>query len=260
MHKTPARLGLALIVIAAATGAYAQSQAATDGIILLPTEVVVYQQSVGANEPVPEWTKAANENLTEAARRMLQKDARFRLLDLPELDEATRATLREHVELFKVIANELGFTVKMGGKPFQKNRDYPDYRVGDGLRFLRTMTGARYAMVLAGAEIRQTGGSVFFSLLVAGLTGAYVGGGGTYLYAGIVDLESGQVRWFNSVLGVSVFGMGGKGATNETGANKSLETMFATYPASPGLKFEAVPLEAEAPVAAPATPEPAPAK
>ena len=104
----------------------------------------------------------------------------------------------------------MGAVVKLGGKPWQSVRDAADFRVGDGLAFLREASGADYAFVMSGAEIRQTGGSIFMQLAIAGVLGAYVPGGGTYMYAGIVDLRSGQITWYNSSLGVAVFGMDGR--------------------------------------------------
>ncbi len=145
--------------------------AAPATIVILPPEVIVYQQGVGTREPVPQWTDEAQAFLTEAARTMLSQDSRFAVVDTPSIDEAQRETFREHVELFKIVAFELGGTVRMGGKAFQQNRDYPDYRIGTGLKFLRDQTDAKYAFVIAGAELRQTGGSVFMQLALVGLTG-----------------------------------------------------------------------------------------
>lgn len=231
---------------------------ASPGIVVLPPEFVVYQQSVGATEPVPEWTQAAQANLQQAAAAVLSADDRFELRSLPDLDEPQRAQLREHVELFKVISMNLEGVVKLGGKPWQSVRDAADFRVGNGLAFLREASGADYAFVMSGAEIRQTGGSIFMQLAMAGVLGAYIPGGGTYMYAGIVDLRSGQVTWYNSSLGVAVFGMGGAAKTDqEAGAAKSIATLFKTYPASPGLTMVAA-APVETPAAASA-PEPAPA-
>ncbi len=241
--------------------AAAEKLGATPAIVVLPPEFVVYQQSVGATEPVPEWTQAAQANLQQAAAAVLSSDGRFELRTLPDLDEAQRAQLREHVELFKVISMNIEGVVKLGGKPWQSVRDAADFRVGDGLAFLRESSGADYAFVMSGAEIRQTGGSIFMQLAIAGVLGAYVPGGGTYMYAGIVDLRTGQVTWYNSSLGVAVFGMGGAAKTDqEAGAAKSIATLFNTYPASPGLAM-VVPEPAATPEAvtpAPSAPEAAP--
>lgn len=226
------------------------------GILILPPEFLVYQQSVGATEAVPEWTSAAQTNIANAAHAVLTQDSRFAVVDLPSLDDADRAALREHVELFKVVAMNFEGVVKPGGKPWQSVRDSADFRLGEGLRFLKARTGADYALVLSGAEIRQTGGSIFMQLAIAGVLGAYVPGGGTFMYCGIVDLESGRITWYNSSLGASVFGMGGSANTDkEAGATKSIGTLFKSYPDSPALNLVAVEVAAP-PAATPAVATP----
>jgi hypothetical protein len=206
--------------------------------VILPPEFVVYQRSVGGTEAVPEWTEAAKHNLTAAAQTALSTDARFRLVNTPQVDAANSELFREHVELFKIIALNLDGVVKPGGKPWQEVRDHADFHVGDGLKFLQTQTGARYALVIAGAQIKQTGGSIFAQVMLAGLTGVYVPGGGTYLFCGLIDLQDGRVSWYNSLQGMSIYGMGGGASVkNEVGADKLIGNLFKVYPASPGLIF-----------------------
>ncbi len=201
---------------------------------------MVYQRSVGGTEAVPEWTEAAKHNRTAAAQIALANDARFRLVDAPNVDASNSELFREHVELFKIIALKLDGVVKMGGKPWQEVRDHADFHLGNGLRFLQTQTGARYALVIAGAQIKQTGSSIFAQLMLAGLTGVYVPGGGTYLLCGLIDLQDGRGTWYNSLQGISIYGMGGgANVKDEGGADKLIGNLFKVYPASPGLTFVA---------------------
>jgi hypothetical protein len=209
-------------------------------IVILPPEFMVYQLSVGGAEPVPELTKAATENLLASATAALKAQPGFRLLELPAMDEAAQATLREHVELFKIIAFNLDFTVKAGGKPWQDVRDHTDFSVGEGLRFLREKTGADYAFVLAGIERRQSGGSIFmqFALAAAGI--GIATGAGSYVYCGIIDLRSGQLTWFGSKAGSKEFGIGSSAnAAKKEGAESTVAAIFKSYPESPGLNFKA---------------------
>lgn len=228
------RAGLLVLVLFAAV---ARSADAPPAVLLLPPEFIVYSQGVGATEPVPEWTNAAQENLAAAARQILEADGRFHVVDLPSITDAEREGFREHVELFKIVASNLDTVVKAGGKPWAGTRQTADYRIGDGLRFLTERTGAQYALVLAGSEIRQTGGSAFMQLMVAGLTGYAAPGGGSYMSCGIVDLQTGRITWYNSSIGVQVFGIGGANTKEVAGASKSISALFKTYPSSPGLSF-----------------------
>jgi hypothetical protein len=149
------------------------------GILVLPAEFTVFQHSTVATEPVPGWTEDAKRNLTDSARRVLGGDGRFQVIEVPQLPDDQASVLREHIELFKLIGSQIEAVVKPGGKAWQDTRANADYRIGPGLAFLKQQTGAQYAFVMAGAEIRQTGGSIFMQMLLAGLTGMYSVGAGT---------------------------------------------------------------------------------
>ena len=205
------------------------------GILILPAEFTVFQRSTVALEPVPAWTEAAERNLGESARHVLSADGRFRVIEVPQLAADRQAELREHIELFKVIGSQLETVVKPGGKAWEGTRSAADYRVGPGLAFLKEHTGAQYAFLLAGAEVRQTGGSVFMQLMLAALVGAYAPGGGTYMYAGVIDLETGKVTWFGTQMGIQFFGMGAADARQANGAEAALTGLLKSYPRTVGL-------------------------
>lgn len=215
----------------AAAGAAA---GASPKILILPAEFTVFQHGVATMEPVPKWTEDAKRNLAESARRVLTADGRFTVVDTPQIGTDREAELTEHIELFKVIGFQLDGVVKGGGKAWEETRQAADYRVGPGLQFLKQQTGADYAFLLAGAEVRQTGGSVFMQLLLAG-AGVYVPGGGTYMFAGIINLDTGRVTWFGSQLGLQFFAMGGADARSSSGADAALAKIIRTYPRTLGL-------------------------
>lgn len=213
----------------------APASSALPGILILPAEFTVFQRSTVALEPVPAWTEAAERNLAESAHHVLGADGRFRVMVVPELAADRQAELREHIELFKVIGSQLETVVKPGGKAWEGTRSAADYRVGSGLAFLKQQTGAQYAFLLAGAEVRQTGGSVFMQMMLAGLTGVYTPGGGTYMYAGVIDLETGKITWFGTQMGVQFFGMGAADARQASGAEAALAGLLKSYPRTVGL-------------------------
>jgi hypothetical protein len=210
------------------------SENAPPKILILPAEFTVFQHGVATLEPVPQWTEDAQRNLAESARRVLAADGHFTIVDTPQIGADREAALTEHIELFKVIGIQLDGVVKAGGKAWEETRKAADYRIGPGLHFLKEQTGADYAFLLAGAEVRQTGGSIFMQFLLAG-AGVYAPGGGTYMYAGIINLDTGRVTWFGSQLGMQAFGMGGADARSTSGADAALARIIKTYPRTAGL-------------------------
>lgn len=205
-------------------------------IVMLPVEFTVYQKSVAGVEAVPDWTETAKFALGDAAIKMLQQDERFQVVELPQFDGETQGLLREHVELFKIIGNTATSLLQYGGKAWAGKRTNFDYTLGDGLVFLADASGADYAFLIAGAQVAQTGGAVFLELLAAA-AGAYGGGGGTFVFAGIVDLRSGDVRWLNHRLGSQVFGITGSDVRKPETALEVVTQMFKGFPASNLVQF-----------------------
>jgi len=205
-------------------------------ILVLPLEFTVYERSVAGVEAVPDWTEAARANLLEATGQMLRQDSRFEIIALPPVEGEAQDVLREHVELFKIIADTVTGVVHGGGKAWEEKKANFDYTLGDGLASLANASGADYAFILGGAQIKQTGGSAFMQLLAAG-TGVVVAGGGTYVAAGIVDLRTGNITWLNSMMGGELFGMTSNDTRKPEAATAILAKMFEGYPTSRWVTF-----------------------
>lgn len=205
-------------------------------ILVLPLEFTVYERSVAGVEAVPDWTAAARANLLEATGQMLRQDSRFEIVAAPPVEGEAQDVLREHVELFKIIADTVTGVVHGGGKAWEEKKVNFDYTLGDGLAFLADAAGADYALILGGSQIKQTGGVSFMQLLAAG-AGVYVPGGGTYVAAGIVELRTGNVTWLNSMMGGELFGMTSNDTRKPEAATAILAKMFEGYPASRWVTF-----------------------
>jgi hypothetical protein len=218
----------------APTDATAAPVTAPRKLVLLPVEFVARQMSAGGVvEPVPAWTDKSQQNITQTIDSIIGADTRFQRVPLPELEPAQQARLREHIELFKVVAVDVNMVLTSGGKAWADKKTNFDYTLGDGLQFLRERTGADVALIVAGGQTTQSGGNVFMQLMIAGLTGVAVGGGGTFLVCGIVNLGDGRIEWFNSLLGTEVFGMKSVDMRSAESAQRTITNLFTPYPSSP---------------------------
>ncbi len=205
-------------------------------IVILPVEFTVYEKSVAGLEAVPDWSESAKYALGDAAAKMLKLDNRFEIVAMPTFEGETESLLREHVELFKIVADSVTSLITYGGKAWREKRTNFDYTLGDGLAFVADAAQADYALIVAGAQIKQTGGSIFMQLLLAG--GGYMPpGGGTFVVVGIVNLRSGDVAWFNWKQGVEIFGMTGSDVRDPVTAAGLVGKMFAEYPSSKLITF-----------------------
>jgi hypothetical protein len=206
-------------------------------IVVLPMEFTVYQDSVAGLEAVPDWSESAQYALGDAAAKMLRLDNRFDIVAMPTFEGEAEGLLREHVELFKIVADCVTELIPYGGKAWKEKRTNFDYSLGPGLAFLADEAQADYALFLAGTQIKQTIGSKFLQALAAFTAEArgddyeIAGGGGTYIVAGVVDLHSGDLAWFN-------WNQGGNDVRDPATALAVVSKMFKRYPNSKLITFK----------------------
>jgi hypothetical protein len=205
-------------------------------IVVLPVEFTVYEKSVSGIEAVPGWSETAQFALGDAAAKMLQLDNRFEIVAMPTVEGETEQLLREHVELFKIIADNVTSLLQYGGKAWAEKKTNFDYTLGDGLAFLADSAQADYALIVAGAQVKQTGGSVFLQFLAAA-GGVVMPGGGTFIVIGVVNLRTGDLAWFNWKVGGEVFGITGSDVRDPATAQAVVSKMFAEYPNSKLITF-----------------------
>lgn len=200
-------------------------------VVLLPVEFSVYQQGMGSGELVADWTEAARANLGEAATSVLRERAGLQLVPMPVLGTEEQQALREHVALFKLVVSSAH---SMPGGAWDARRADFDRRFGEGLRFLRERSGADYAVLIDGAQLKQSGGSIFAQIALAAL-GVGMPGGGTYLTASLIDLQAGEIKWFNAKMGAEVLGVTGSDIRQLDEAKVTLRKLFEPYPTIPAL-------------------------
>jgi len=203
-------------------------------VVVLQPEFRVFVQSAGGTREIePGWTEQAQNALALAVERHLRHDARFTVAAPVEPATAEEATLlREHVELFKIIASNSSMMIRFGGKAWQEKKLQYDYTLGDGLALYGDRSNADYAFMIGGAQVKQTGGSIFMQLALAGTLGVVMPGGGTYLMLALVDMRTGDIVWFNSLEGGEVFGMTGSDLRKEGAADEIVGRLFDPFPAS----------------------------
>lgn len=202
-------------------------------VLLLPVEFDVYEQGAGGTrELVKDWTDAARANLASAATDVLGERTGLELVPMPELTPQEQQVLRDHVGVAKLIASQ---GTQLAGKPWERRRADFDRQLGDGLAFLHEKTTADYVLLIDGAQAKQTGGSIFTQALLLATLGVGMPGGGTFIRATLIDLEAGQVKWFNQSIGLQVFGFTGSDASQSDDTKNMLRGLFKPYPAIPAL-------------------------
>jgi hypothetical protein len=161
-------------------------------VLMAPLDVELFEISGGGvPEPKADWT----ENATRFKKKALGLKA----------GEINTQQAEEHAELLNLSAAV--------ARAISESRYLPtkvgklDWSVGDALKPLQQASGARYALFTwvrdsyASGERKAMMGvvAVLSAVATAGTSVIVLGGGVQVGYATLVDLETGQVLWFNQI-------------------------------------------------------------
>ena len=228
VHKSVRGLLLSILLIGATAVAQAQSRNLAPGftglpkdakVAIAPLDVELFELSAGG-VPVPkaDWTEAANKHMGAALERKAGSLG-VGTLFVPERVADDHAEL---LHLYGAVARSISMH-HMGAFKLPTKEDRLEWGFGDSLRPLQAATGARYALF---TWMRDSYASAERKAMMIGLAlvGVGIGGGVQVGYASLIDLESGQVLWFNQA--VSGFG----DLRDEKSAATSVEGLLAGFP------------------------------
>ncbi len=157
-------------------------------------------------EPRADWTEQARTNIIAALRAQQSGlGGKLQILERrSQLAGASEQEVADFERLFYAVGNSIVIHKYLGEHLPTKRGKGLEYTLGeDGVR-LGQKTGYDYALFLHAEDQVASGGRI--ALGVLGLAGCFVGfcapniGGASQLdYAGLVDLKTGEVVWFNVV-------------------------------------------------------------
>ena len=166
-------------------------------VLVMPSEVKIFNITAGGSLDIAaDGTAAATAETDTATQRDVPANARLQMVTMPTLSADEQATLKEHLALYKLAASQANQVRALGGDWHEVLENF-DYSVGPGLQFLKQRTGADAALVVFGADGESTGGRVAMGIFLAAL-GVGIAGGSNYLYAGIIDLNTGNIIWLDN--------------------------------------------------------------
>lgn len=168
-------------------------------VAIAPLDVELFEVSAGGVlSPKADWTEAANKHMGAALRNKASSlGASVQFIDDKVADDHA-----ELLHLYGAVARSISLH-HMGGLRLPTKEDKLDWSFGETLRPLREATGARYGLF---TWMRDSYASAERKAMMVGLAllGIGVGGGVQVGYASLIDLETGQVLWFNQ--SISGFG------------------------------------------------------
>jgi hypothetical protein len=191
-------------------------------IVVMPTDIELFEISAGGVlEPKADWTEAASKHF-RAALHEKRKSLGVSTVELSEKDADDVAEINTlHAAVARAISLH-HFGPGFFNLPTKDGK--LDWSMGEPVRVIKQKTGADYALF---SWIRDSyaSGERVATMIAFALLGVGLPGGSQMGYASLVDLETGQVLWFNRLLRAS-------GDLREAG--KAAETVNALLEDFPG--------------------------
>jgi hypothetical protein len=175
-------------------------------LVLRPDVTVGSLTTGGMVEARADWTEQARANVIAALRaQQAGRGGKIQILERrSQLQGASEQEVADFERLFYAVGQSIVLHKYLGDYLPTKRGKGLDYTLGEDAVRLGQKTGYDYALFLHAEDQVASGGRI--ALGVLGLAGCVVGfcapniGGATQLdYAGLVDLKTGEVVWFNVV-------------------------------------------------------------
>ena len=225
-----------LLAFALAGTAFAQSRNMAPGfdalpknakVVIMPTDIELFSiSSGGVPEPKADWTEAATKHFKAA---LFQKQKTLGVVAV-ELSERDADEFDEINALHAAVAGAIAthyFGASFMNLPTKNGK--LDWSMGDSVSVIKLKTGGDYALFTWVRDSYTSGERQAAMVLMAILTRgqSVLGGGAQVGYASLVDLNTGQVLWFNRLLRAT-------GDLREP--DKAAETLNALLAGFPGSK------------------------
>lgn len=167
-------------------------------ILLMPLDVELSELSAGGvPEAKADWTEAANKHM-ETALQAINAERNLQLVpyDEEKLSAAKRDEIIQLLKLHGIVGNSILLHQYIQPFALPTKAGKFDWSLGPAVRHLREETGADYALFFWVRDSYSSGGRVAVIMLGA-LLGVGVQGGVQVGFASLVDLNSGNIVWFN---------------------------------------------------------------
>jgi hypothetical protein len=193
-------------------------------VVVAPIDLELFEVSGGGvPEPKADWTDAALRHMKLALANKTVKIG----LSSGDMDTKTAEEQAELLNLTAAVSRAIA-----GNRTLPTKEGKLDWSFGDSLVPLQQATGSRYALFTwlrdsyASAERKAMMGvvAVLSAVATAGANVVILGGGIQSGYASLVDLETGQVLWFNQLIS------GSGDMRTEPEAAKTVDALLREFP------------------------------
>lgn len=170
-----------------------QWQSAEKRIAVIESDVVLGELTAGGLfEPRADWTKAGRDNIRSEATRFFEG----RGVKLSVLDPATKRRDIQLVKLHGVVGRAVLLHLFVPGNELPTKGKALDWTLGPGTQGMRQKLGADYGLFIYVRDSYTTAGRALM-MIGAAILGVGITGGQQVAFASLVDLNTGNIVWFN---------------------------------------------------------------
>lgn len=208
-------------------------------VILLPARAHAAEVRMLSTEASEEWSAVARANLAVAVQETVDQSPHFIPVALPEISAEQHAAIDEFVAVANLASTRFDGWTWFGGPTVK--RGAVDRELGPSLAFLRERTGAHYAIGAFGYQQEQSKGVATTGAVATIGTGIALGPFAalmppvtfSYVTLFIANLQTGELRWFNSEKGFEVAGFNFTDLRDPESAGKMVRKALDEYPEGP---------------------------
>jgi hypothetical protein len=165
-------------------------------LLVLPVSVSINEISAGGMvQEDPGWSKAGEEAMNLAVKSFFASESSASIVAMPELNVEESELVHEHTLLYDVVASQAFIATNMPAAGWGHLAANFSYTIGDGLRFLKQKSSADAALIVICSDSISTGGRKTM-VAMAALVGVGMPVGTSRVLVGVVDLEDGDILWF----------------------------------------------------------------
>ncbi|CAA6603974.1 conserved exported hypothetical protein [Rhodospirillaceae bacterium LM-1] len=203
---------------------------AKNRIALMPMDVLLYELTAGSDMvPNAVWTENAKKHLLDGIR----SNPAFGNLELvevpnPPIDSPDAKQLASFMQLHAAVGSAVLAHSYVPAYVLPTKGNKLDWTMGPHARNWRDKVNARYALFLHVEDGYADGGRVALMITAALLFGVAIPGGTQSGFASLVDLETGDVVWFNHIARQT------GDLRNGQYAKESVDALFLGFPLGKG--------------------------
>jgi hypothetical protein len=170
-------------------------------VLLMPPDIQLFEITAGGlHQPKADWTEAAKIHMHQALETLLKsREDTILVYQPPHQDPAAEHAHGQLIKLHEMVGRTILVHKYIEALKLPTQKDKMTYSLGTGVQSLRAAQAADCALFIFLRDSYASAGRV--AVIAAGaVMGFYIPGGVQLGFASLVDLNSGEIIWFNRLL------------------------------------------------------------